>query len=78
MSACPSTTGNVGHNLPHKQKSKTADKSVRATRSVRIAGHIGATAAYEEIEVGALMRLLYVLDIEPEPAALRQWRGRPT
>jgi hypothetical protein len=44
---------------------------------MRVAGDQGATVADQEIQIGPLVRLQHMLDVEPLPSALRQRRSRP-
>ena len=52
----------------------SADELAAAARSVRFARDLVAAAADEKIEIGALIRLLHVLDVELRVAARRHDR----
>src|SRR5579863_6324736 len=49
----------------------------RKSGSVRIARHVRAAVPNEEVEIGSFIRLLDVLDVKPQPAAVWKRRWRP-
>ena len=44
---------------------------------MRVACHARPAASDEEIEIGSLVRLLHMFDIEPEPATIWERRRCP-